>query len=311
VKKLLDESELEANVKILEETPRSALSQRISKHYDVASPLYQELWGMHVHHGLWRSGKESLTKEQASDELVNELVQRAGLRKKKGCKVLDVGCGVGGTSIKLSTEMSIAAKVTGITISSKQVELATANAAAADAKGLYKASGAPLPRFLLMNGEKISFPGEDGTFDCVWICEALSHFEDKPAFFKHAYRMLAPRGKLVVADWFKADFVTKPSELETLRAIEYGMLLPSLDTKHAYSAMMQQAGFELNYLEDVSAEVAATWDISASLILNMSLWKLALVEGADFVSFLRSFKAMRAGFRDRIFRYGLFVAEKP
>jgi tocopherol O-methyltransferase len=187
--------------------------------------------------GLWRPGKESLTKEAASDELVNELVARAGLRKKPGAKVLDVGCGVAGTTIKLSTDTQLAARMTGITISEKQVEIANANIQAAVGKGLYKASAAPLPRILLMNGEKINFPGEEGTFDCVWICEALSHFENKPAFFAHAHRMLAPGGKLVVADWFAADFVRKPADQETLRAIEYGMLLPKLDTKVSWRAL--------------------------------------------------------------------------
>lgn len=51
--------------------------------------------------------------------------------------------------------------VTGISLSDKQIEMAKDNASK---------SGAQV-RFLQMDGEQLSFPGEDGTFDCVWISE--------------------------------------------------------------------------------------------------------------------------------------------
>ncbi len=52
-----------------------------------------------------------------------------------------------------------------------------------------------------VDGEKLSFPGEDGSFDAVWISEALSHFPRKDRFFAHAVRLLKPGGKIVVVDW--------------------------------------------------------------------------------------------------------------
>jgi len=161
-----------------------------------------------------------------------------------------------------------------------------------------------------MNGESINFPGEDQTFDCVWICEALSHFSNKPAFFAHAFRLLAPGGKLVLADWFSADKIKTDEEKETIKAIEYGMLLPKLETKQTYIRMMCEAGFELVYMDDVSQQVSPTWDISASLIVNPALWKLAFSHGSDFLNFLRSFSAMRKGYSSHVFRYALMVAEK-
>src|SRR4051812_11711786 len=92
---------------------------KIREHYDIASPLYKELWGQHIHHGFWISGKES--KEEAAQNLVDLLIQKSGLQR--GSKVLDVGCGVGGTSIFLAKEWDC--DVTGITISPVQVEMAT------------------------------------------------------------------------------------------------------------------------------------------------------------------------------------------
>ena len=54
-------------------------------------------------------------------------------------------------------------------------------------------------------GEYFNKAGAKTTFDCVWISEALSHFPDKKKFFENASMLLNTRGKLVIADWFKAE----------------------------------------------------------------------------------------------------------
>lgn len=75
-----------------------------------------------MHHGLWRTGRE--TKEEAAAQLVDELWSRSKLGD--GARVLDVGCGVGGTTCRLAKLHGAA--VTGVTISSAQVALARENA---------------------------------------------------------------------------------------------------------------------------------------------------------------------------------------
>ena len=48
--------------------------------------------------------------------------------------------------------------------------------------------------------------GSGAEFDVVWITEALSHFPNKALFFRNAHRLLRPGGgKLVLADWFRAE----------------------------------------------------------------------------------------------------------
>ena len=42
-------------------------------------------------------------------------------------------------------------------------------------------------------------------FNCVWISEALSHLPDKLLFFQNAFKVLGSDGKLIIADWFKAE----------------------------------------------------------------------------------------------------------
>ena len=31
----------------------------VAKHYDNLDRFYREIWGEHVHHGLWRTGRET------------------------------------------------------------------------------------------------------------------------------------------------------------------------------------------------------------------------------------------------------------
>ncbi len=64
--------------------------QKIRDLYDRTSPYYQSLWGEHIHHGYWISGKE--TKEKAQIQLIEHLADVAGLGL--GGKILDVGCGL-------------------------------------------------------------------------------------------------------------------------------------------------------------------------------------------------------------------------
>src|ERR1700747_2931417 len=99
--------------------------EKIRDHYDRISPYYVSLWGDHIHHGYWLNGDE--TKEQAQIQLIEHVARSAGIPRQ--AKILDIGCGYGGSSIYLAKEYG--AKTTGITISPVQVRMATEAAARA------------------------------------------------------------------------------------------------------------------------------------------------------------------------------------
>jgi len=185
---------------------RSDIKQKIIEHYDELSPYYHDLWGQHIHHGYWKTNTE--TKEQAQIQLIDELATRAEI--KKGSTILDVGCGVGGTSIYLANKYS--AQVTGITISKIQVEMAI--------KLSSTAKISPVPKFLHLDAELMSSHFDKGTFDYVWISEVLSHFKDKKGFFGNAARVLKPCGRLVLADWVKADGLNADQEKNILNQLK-------------------------------------------------------------------------------------------
>ncbi|KAL8836145.1 MAG: hypothetical protein Q9170_003038 [Blastenia crenularia] len=206
-------------------TSFAALKDRIKYHYDNASDYYYSLWGEHVHHGYFLEPDD--TKERAQIRLVELLLDRSKLEK--GSSVLDVGCGLGGTSRYLAKHR--ACDVTGITISGKQVDMAErlttdivgANKDRDAADGSIKFDAGSVS-FMEFDAEKLGeFVSASGIWECVWISEAMSHLPDKQLFFNNAIKLLRPNGRLVVADWFKAEDLTSAQLEADIKPIE-GML---------------------------------------------------------------------------------------
>jgi MPBQ/MSBQ methyltransferase len=109
-------------------------------------------------------------------------------------KVLDVGCGVGGTSRYLAKRLGKGASVTGITLSPNQVKRATE---------LAVEQSVPNAKFTVMNALDMEF--QDNTFDIVWACESGEHMPDKEAYINEMMRVLKPGGKFVMATWCQRD----------------------------------------------------------------------------------------------------------
>ena len=267
------------------------LKDRIIQHYDELSPYYRDLWGVHIHHGYWKTGRE--TKEEAQEQLIRELVSRAKIEN--GARILDVGCGLGGTAIYLNKVLR--ADVLGLTISPAQIEIGN---------DLVKESGADV-RLVLMDAENLKI---DGRFDIVWSVEAISHLNKRADFFRAAARLLNPGGKLVIADWLRSDKLSAAEERKYIAPIERAMLVPRLGSPTDYMNDVRSAGLEVRSFEDVSTRVSKTWDISIELAKNTALWKFAATRGRDFVGFLQGFTAMKAGYESKAFVYGMLVAQK-
>ena len=94
----------------------------IQHHYDLGTLFYRLLWGPHIHHGLWQ---ENESPRLAQRRLIDRLAGAAGLLP--GAAVLDVGCGMGGSTIDLAARYDCT--VTGVTLSPVQCTWARLSAA--------------------------------------------------------------------------------------------------------------------------------------------------------------------------------------
>ncbi|KAK5566810.1 hypothetical protein LTR43_007409 [Exophiala xenobiotica] len=219
----------------------TTLKERIRHHYELASDYYYSLWGQHIHHAYFLSPTD--TKETGQTNLINLLLEISSLSPNS--TVLDVGCGIGGTTRHLARDHGCT--VTGITISGRQVQIAkrltdnesssstsTTTPAAADNFTPIGTRGGRVA-YQELDAEKMESHFQPGSFDCVWISEALSHFPDKPLFFRNAARLLKPGGqggKLVIADWFKAENLDAEAMETDIKPIEGTLHYPYLPYLH-------------------------------------------------------------------------------
>ena len=189
--------------------------------------------GEHIHHGYFLRPED--TKEAAQLQLIELLLERSGLSK--GTTVLDVGCGIGGTARYLAREYGCS--VTGITISGTQVQMARSFTAKENGRRVpadteeYNTLGHGKVRFWELDAEKMGDyfhkAHSDIRFDAVWISEAMSHLPDKKLFFRNAFSVLNDGGKLIIADWFKAEQLSSAELKADIQPIEGGRFPEAID----------------------------------------------------------------------------------
>ena len=162
--------------------------------------ILEYYWGEHIHLG-WYTDKDmakgagtllgSNVKDfiEAKFDFVDKMLEWSECPPEPA-RVLDVGCGIGGTSRHLAKSLGPNSKVQGITLSPNQVKRATELAAE---------QNLPNASFQVMNALAMDFP--DDTFDLVWACESGEHMPDKKKYVEEMVRVLKPGGRLVIATW--------------------------------------------------------------------------------------------------------------
>ncbi len=149
---------------------------------------------------------------QAKYDFVDEMMKLGGINPEEdsGAKMLDVGCGVGGTSRYIAKKLGPNADVTGITLSPNQVKRATE---------LAKDQAVENAKFTVMNALEMDFP--DNSFDIVWACESGEHMPDKEAYINEMMRVLKPGGKFVMATWCQRDDREVPFDEKDQRDLRF------------------------------------------------------------------------------------------
>lgn len=235
----------------------------ILRYYESTRWDYQQFWqgtrARALHFGYWGTGAKN--HEESLLAMNAEMARRVHIQATD--RVLDAGCGVGGSSIWLAKNVGCSA--VGITIVPHQVEQAQhyAQQAGVEARA----------QFLNADYQNTGLP--DHSFDVVWFLESLVHAEDKAAVLREAHRLLRPGGRLIINEYMlKTPYVKNASKM--LDTFLEGWAMPHLKTPQEYLAMLQDIGFRDMTCEDESRAVAPSlkslWNIS--MLMRPGAWFL-------------------------------------
>ncbi|NDC54046.1 MAG: methyltransferase domain-containing protein [Planctomycetia bacterium] len=271
----------------------------IRSHYDLATPFYRLVWGPHIHHGLWSEDDAArevpaATPRAAQEALTDTLAALAAVEG--GGRVLDVGCGMGGSSIRLARRRGC--HVTGITLSGVQRRWAATVARLQGVGGL--------TTFLQADAETVDFPR--GAFDVVWSIECTEHLFDKPAFFRRAADWLAPGGRMALCAWLAAEDAERPEKRGQVESVCDAFLCPSLGSFGDYRRWLTLAGLEVVREDDWTRRVERTWEVCAARVRRLGLHGLARLVDRRQARFAEHFTTLLDAYRSGAMQYGCIVA---
>lgn len=218
-------------------------NRTIIDYYDECESDYRIFWDLDrslaMHAGYWDESTRTLHEALVRENEV--LAETVGILRKD--RVLDAGCGVGGSSIFLAKNYGC--DVVGITLSAKQVEKATESA--------IRNGVETLVTFEVRDFCQTGFP--DATFDVVWGMESVCHAADKGKFVQEASRLLKKGGRLVVADGFALKESYVESESRDMQKWLRGWGVSNLDTVDCFEHHLKANDFNHISYRDITSHV--------------------------------------------------------
>ena len=204
-----------------------------------------------MHWGYWddpKAAKGTRADYVAAMEQMNGVLLEAG-KVADGQRLLDVGCGFGGTIQQINAGHS-GMHLTGLNIDPRQLAAAEAETKAANGNHI-----------AWVEADACQLPFEDNSFDRVLAVECIFHFPSRERFLAEAARVLKPGGCLAVSDFVPtvAVFGKTPIWMAIRRQIakSYGTLghVPL----RSYKAMGKRVGLHLDANRNIRKNTLPTY----------------------------------------------------
>lgn len=237
-------------------------------HFDLISdaiergdPEIVQAFERHLHYGYWsrpelagRTGRELAL---AAERLTDEIVQIAAIRD--GQRVLDVGCGVGGTVSRIDATYE-GLDLLGINVNPRQL-----------LKAKERLRGSTRNRVHFGMGTADRMPFAERSCDVITAIEVLLYCHRRARVFEEARRILRPGGRFVVADFLSSRISTPLFRSGRMMARYLPHLRLLTDASYRledYERMARWAGLRLIDARDLTAETLPSYPILHRLIAS-------------------------------------------
>ncbi len=254
-----------------------------------------------MHHGFYGpDGKEKKDDRQAQLDLIEELLSWGSVSSAR--RILDAGCGVGGSSRYLAEKFD--ADALGLTLSPVQ---------AARATEYNKAAGLDKRVTTVARDMMTLSPETDGKFDLIWSLESAEHIADKQGLFQLFHDLLRPGGKLLLITWCHR---TAPPDLtareqKLLSKVQKLYHLPPMIGLAELRELAAVAGLSGLRTTDWSDAVAPFWPAVINTALTWNGITGLVRSGAGTVKGAWAMRYMRRGYRQGLIRFGVLQATRP
>ncbi|MEM1255613.1 MAG: methyltransferase domain-containing protein [Cyanobacteria bacterium P01_H01_bin.21] len=281
----------------------SLTSQSVAKFYDQTWVGARINWlnekNLALHLGYW----DEKTQNHSESLLNMNRIMASQAVIRSGERVLDAGCGFGGTTLWLAETYS--AHVTGINLSGDQIRRAKhysrkrclENQVAFEQKNYLKTD------FL------------NNSFDVIWAQESICHAENQQMFLQEAYRILKPGGRLIIEDCYLFNRTYSDSDKKLLQTWFSNLFTPKLPTSEQFINWAEESGFRQITLENISSYVAPSYErIKRMLVLGYPL--AAILRALRLYSDMQyrytcGMRAQQKAFQKGLWFVGLCLAHKP
>lgn len=283
-------------------------SRRVELHYDELTAGYVGNWNPdHIHLGLFEPEDvpedlnrlaESAGLRRAVERMVDVIAAPAGIRANH--RVVDAGCGVGGTAIYLANQRGCA--VTGVNVNRKQLGIARQKATDAGVADRVRFEYADCSEHL---------PFKDGSVDSVINIESACHYGDRGTFLREVFRILTPGGRIAAMDWMARDDLSAEEYEQHILPLCKPWVVSPLERQSTYTSLLSGAGFEVVEFEGFSGRDAENVRLIGHRYRQLSLYWLAGVNTPELGRLIQRMRLLHRVWSEGFFELRRYCAKKP